>query len=214
MANAAKSKGDRFEREAVDVLVELFAAEMVDEYARRAPEWKPMRMLGAGRLEDIGDLDVLSDVCFQVKAYAQVNTAVREAAAGAAKQSRRAGTRFECGLVPVTGRQKAGVRWLASSHEWPSPVIPKRFSNPVDAVTWMRAPETGVAVEDRVCLVERAGTIPVWIAPLQAWAAAYRIARNGEQRAAVDVRELRPAAAPSPGRKPPANVEGQLQLIA
>ena len=106
MANSNKSKGDRAEREALEVICGL-APDLVVT--------RPQRLLGAGRREDTGDLWVLPGVTVQVKHRADPAHAIRLAAVGAAVQASRAGCAFALGLVPIPGpgRRRSGG-WRAA----------------------------------------------------------------------------------------------------
>ena len=174
MANASKQKGDRGEREAVEVLTCLAPDLLVD---------KPQRKLGAGRKEDTGDLVVLPDVTIQVKTYGKVETILREAAVGAEAQRVRAGSTFALGMAPIPRARRGSVRWLAAVLSWPG-------GDPDDldlvhvgmvgrAVTHLRREDLGVRRDRRIVAVERAGLPRLYIATIDAWMAAWRVARDG-----------------------------------
>lgn len=174
MTNRSKQKGDRGEREAVEVLRSLAPGLVVD---------KPQRKLGAGRREDTGDLVVLPDVTIQVKTYAGVTTALREAATGAEAQRARAGTSFALGMAPVPRARRGSVRFLAAALSWPG-------GDPDDAdlvrvglvgraVAHVRREDLGVRRDRRIVAVERAGMARLYVAPIEAWVAAWRLARDG-----------------------------------
>lgn len=114
MANKSKDKGDRFER--------AFAKHVIESYPELISEKKPMRHLGAGRKEDVGDMHLFSDTAMQVKAVAQPGSALRSAAAGAVIQAGHARAAFAVGVVPVFGARTGRVKWLATVQpdRWPS----------------------------------------------------------------------------------------------
>lgn len=73
MANAAKARGDRAEREAAELLTLLLGLPI-------------RRKLGAGRLDDQGDLEGLAGFALQVADWRDVARAVREKPMGAERQ--------------------------------------------------------------------------------------------------------------------------------
>jgi hypothetical protein len=169
--NAAKQKGDRGEREAVEVLKDL-APDLVLANA--------MRKLGAGRKEDTGDLHVFSDVTIQVKCLSRVSEALRTASSGALVQSQRAETKFHVGMAPIPHAKQSGVRWLCAATHWPSTPqfeIPW-FTDVAKAVDYIRYDKSsGIEPQDRIALVERKGWESLFIGPVQAWVHALRAAR-------------------------------------
>lgn len=169
--NAAKQKGDRGEREAVEVLKEL-APDLVLANA--------MRKLGAGRKEDTGDLHVFSDVTIQVKCMARLGEAIRDAASGARIQSERAGTEFHVGMAPIPRARRSGVHWLCAATHWPSTPRDEMpwFTDVTKAVEYIRFDKSsGLEPQDRVALVERKGRETLFIGPVTAWIDALRVAR-------------------------------------
>ena len=90
MANAPKSRGDRAEREAAALLTLLLGTPI-------------RRKLGAGRSDDVGDLDGLSDFVLQVADWKDAARAVREKPAGAEQQRGNAGVRHAATLVRFRG---------------------------------------------------------------------------------------------------------------
>jgi hypothetical protein len=95
MANPAKRKGDSAELEAARLLADLTG-------------WPVRRKLGAGRLDDCGDLDGLPDCCCQVKSYKDVQRSVRETLAELPLQQTNAGATFAFGFI-----RRPGGRWFA-----------------------------------------------------------------------------------------------------
>ena len=191
MANSYKRKGDRVEREAVAALCRL-APDLVVA--------RPQRLLGAGRREDTGDLWVLPGVTAQVKHRADPAQAMRLAADGARAQARRAGCEFAVGLVPIPRARGGAVRWVACCTTWPGarPEAIAVFRSVTGALQHVRR-DDGAAPrrEHRVTLVQRASTAPLFLAPLEAWLAAYRGAVNG-QTTAGDADHGRPSEAAMP----------------
>lgn len=169
MSNASKNKGDRAEREAVRVLA-LLAPDLLIA--------TPRRKLGAGRQDDIGDLDVLIDAAVQVKNFADLGAAIRQAATGAAAQARRANLPFHLGMAPVRHARAGSVRWIASCLEWPDLGVQHdevaRFGTPSAAVAHLRNERLGVPRLRRIAVIERSGSDAIVVAPLEAWLDAYR----------------------------------------
>jgi hypothetical protein len=90
MPNPHKSRGDRAEREAAALLSLLLGTPI-------------RRKLGAGRSDDEGDLDGLSDFVLQVADWKDVARAAREKPDGAERQRRNAETRHAATLVRFRG---------------------------------------------------------------------------------------------------------------
>jgi hypothetical protein len=174
MTNRAKQKGDKGEREAVAVLKAL-APDLALENAQRK--------LGAGRREDTGDLVVLPDVTVQVKTYAEVTTALREAASGAEAQSARAGTSFALGIAPIPRARRGSVRWLASVLQWPGGDPDEaelaHFGMLGRAVAHVRREDLGIRRDRRIVAVDRRGLPRLYVAPIEAWVASWQVARDG-----------------------------------
>ncbi|MCC3292814.1 hypothetical protein [Arthrobacter sp. zg-Y1110] len=173
MGNSAKDKGDRFEREAVTALVELLPEYTVNN---------PMRMLGAGRKDDVGDLSVFSDVAIQVRAKKDMGQAIRSSAEDSVKQAANGEMPFALGMVPILGTRAHQVRWLACTavDAWPGGVDPVAdFAIVSKALAWVRddAGPHGYRVWPRLERIGRLGGpgYPALVAPLEAWAAAYRL---------------------------------------
>jgi hypothetical protein len=175
MGNSSKNKGDRFEREAVPVLVNL-----LPEFALA----KAMRHLGAGRAEDVGDLYVLPDTAVQVRAYSDPGKGIRSAAYDSVIQAGHGDKEVALGMFPILRTREGQVRWLAcvTPDRWPVPIEPvAEFAMVSKALAWVRADEAphGFRAWDRL---ERIGLLagtgePTLIAPIEAWAHAYRQAR-------------------------------------
>lgn len=81
MTNAAKNKGDKAEREVQAILRDLLGV-------------PARRKLGAGRADDMGDIDNVPDTCIQVAAWDDLARAVREKLPATVVQQERAGATF------------------------------------------------------------------------------------------------------------------------
>jgi hypothetical protein len=90
MTNAAKRRGDEAEREAAAILHDLLG-------------WPIRRKLGAGRFDDIGDLDGLPQTTVQVAAWSDVLRAVRQKPVDAERQRERAQTTFCASMIRLRG---------------------------------------------------------------------------------------------------------------
>ena len=176
MANPQKAKGDKGEREAVEILVAL-APDLARDNA--------MRMLGAGRKDDIGDIAVFDDVAIQVKTWANLTRACREAADGAVQQQKNGRSAHHLGLAPIP-RARTGVeslRWLATMYAIPDgkeswEPLPT-FGLTTDAVKHLSTGYPGrVPLTMRACVVRKTGLRPLYMMPLQAWVACYRQTKN------------------------------------
>lgn len=90
MANSAKQRGDRAEREAADLLAFLLG--------------RPIRRkLGAGRADDVGDLDGLPGFVLQVADWSDVARAAREKPPCAEQQRAHAGVDHAATFVRFRG---------------------------------------------------------------------------------------------------------------
>jgi hypothetical protein len=95
MANSAKAKGDRAELEIARLLHDLTGDPV-------------RRKLGAGRLDDTGDLDGLTDTTAQVKNFADITRALREALHDLPTQQANAGTPYAVAFI-----RRPGGNWAA-----------------------------------------------------------------------------------------------------
>lgn len=102
MANPAKRKGDQAEREVAALIGELTG-------------WPARRMLGAGRLDDVGDIDGVPDTTVQVAAYVDLPRAVREKVPACVEQQRRAGSSFGATFVR---RRGGGFLVVLTVEQW------------------------------------------------------------------------------------------------
>lgn len=186
MANPQKNKGDRNERAAV---VELIA---------KAPDLivqDAQRKLGAGRREDQGDLKAFLDVAVQVRAVADLGTALRSAALDSVVQAGNAGVPLGLGMVPIPGARVISVRWLACCISWPSPVEPDRaavavFGNPTDLIAHLRREDLGVPRHLRIGRLVRKNTASIYVAPIEAWLHTYRGIRAAATKSCSDSRAV------------------------
>lgn len=92
MSNPQKAKGDRAELEAAALLTEMLGTPV-------------RRKLGAGRSDDIGDLDGVPDHAIQVASWADTAAAARIKPKGAEQQRRNAGARHAATLIRFRGGQ-------------------------------------------------------------------------------------------------------------
>jgi hypothetical protein len=103
VANPQKAKGDRSEIEAAALLTDLLG-------------YPVRRKLGAGRLDDTGDLDGLPGLVVQVANWADVRAAVRAKPLGAEVQRQHAGATFGVAMVRFRGGQ------------WRMVMLPEQFA--------------------------------------------------------------------------------------
>jgi hypothetical protein len=86
MANPQKNKGDRAELE-------------VQALIRDLTGWPARRQLGAGRLDDVGDISGVPSTVVQVASYADLVRAVREKVPKCVEQQERAQATFGATFV-------------------------------------------------------------------------------------------------------------------
>ena len=92
MTSPQKAKGDRAEREVAALLTDLLGV-------------PARRKLGAGRADDMGDIDGVPDTCIQVAAYRDLARALREKVPACPVQQERMGASFgACFLRRPGGR--------------------------------------------------------------------------------------------------------------
>lgn len=102
MTGSAKAKGDRGEREAAAILHDLTG-------------WPVRRKLGAGRLDDEGDLEGVPDTVIQVADWQDVLRAVRHKPVDAEQQRINAGATFAASMI----RMRGGVwRVVMTPEQW------------------------------------------------------------------------------------------------
>lgn len=96
MTGAAKAKGDRAELEVQALLRDL--------------GWSgARRKLGAGRLDDMGDIDGVPDTCIAVASYKDIVRALREKVDPCVIQQERAGALFGATFI-----RRPGGRYLVA----------------------------------------------------------------------------------------------------
>lgn len=108
MGNPAKRKGDNAERE-------------VQALVRELTGWPARRKLGAGRQDDIGDIDGVPDTVIQVAAYTDAVRAMREKVPACVVQQERAGATFGATFLKRPGGKYVVVltpeQWAAYARE-------------------------------------------------------------------------------------------------
>jgi len=122
MANSAKARGDRAEREAAELLSLLLAMPI-------------RRKLGAGRQDDQGDLEGLEGFALQVADWSDVARAVREKPVGAERQRRNAALPHAATLVRFRG---GTWRVVLTPEQWARLVLALQQLTPVGQA---RSPE-------------------------------------------------------------------------
>ncbi len=90
MTGSSKRKGDRAEREVAAILADLTGFDV-------------RRQLGAGRADDVGDLDGIPDTVIQVADWADVLRAVRVKPIEVEAQRHNAGATFAVSAVRMRG---------------------------------------------------------------------------------------------------------------
>lgn len=90
MTNSSKAKGDRAELEVQALLNDLLGV-------------PARRMLGAGRLDDIGDIQGVPDTVIQVANYKDIAKAVRLKPLECEQQQARARTTHGCTFIRLRG---------------------------------------------------------------------------------------------------------------
>jgi hypothetical protein len=90
VTNSAKHKGDRAELEAAAILHDLTG-------------WPVRRQLGAGRLDDVGDLTGVPSTVVQVASWSDALRAIREKPPEAEQQRQRACATFCMTMVRLRG---------------------------------------------------------------------------------------------------------------
>lgn len=90
MTDPHKTKGDKAEREVQALLRDLLGV-------------PARRKLGAGRADDVGDIDGVPDTCVQVAAYVDVVRALREKVPQCVAQQQRMGATFGATFIRRPG---------------------------------------------------------------------------------------------------------------
>jgi hypothetical protein len=130
MANAPKARGDRAEREAAELLTLLLGVPI-------------RRRLGAGRSDDVGDLDGLPDFVLQVADWKDAARAVREKPDAAELQRGNAKALHAATLVRFRG---GAWRVVLTPEQWARlvlEVLVLRDSIPAASVAAAAAPTPG-----------------------------------------------------------------------
>lgn len=179
MANASKSKGDRFEREAMAML-EASCPDLLVPGATRGKN--------AGQPLDRGDLFAFEDVSVQVRAYAmnRMGQALRSAAADSLVQAGNAHRELGVGLCPIPRAPKSGVRWVVSMAPEMAQVLSvdpvAEFSQVSRLLPWLRDDDGphGYLTYDRTV---RWGllTPDVVVGPVEAFLLSYRALRPARE---------------------------------
>ena len=94
MASPSKTKGDRAEREVSALLSDHLGVTV-------------RRKLGAGRMDDEGDLEGLADWTLEVKNYADIVRGIREGLDDCEREQANAGTPFGATFI-----RRRGGRWF------------------------------------------------------------------------------------------------------
>lgn len=90
MTNSAKDRGDRAEREVQGLLRDLLGV-------------PARRKLGAGRLDDTGDIEGVNDTVIQVASYIDIARAIREKLPACVTQQARANATFGATFIRRPG---------------------------------------------------------------------------------------------------------------
>jgi hypothetical protein len=96
VTSSSKRKGDHAERELAGILT--------DQLGQRV-----RRKLGAGRMDDEGDIEGLDNVTIEVKSYSDVARAVRDGLDDATREQTNAATPFGVAFI-----RRPGGRWFAA----------------------------------------------------------------------------------------------------
>lgn len=105
MTGAAKRKGDIAEREVAKIIADLTG-------------FPVRRKLGAGRMDDEGDLEGVPDTVIQVANWADVLRAVRQKPVEAERQRENAGVPHVVTLVRMRGGEWRAVLTLEQMATW------------------------------------------------------------------------------------------------
>lgn len=179
MANRQKNKGARYERAAVDAFVELYP-QLVDVK-------NPARLLGEGRKEDGGDLNLFSDTTVQVKAWNNMGAGIRAAATTVVDQAEYADKPFSVGMVPINGARKDTVAWVMCCLP---DMMPSVIATPI--VRWARISDLTAWLRDdvgpkgfqpyprhqRIAELSHASAQPVWCFPMETFVLSLATARG------------------------------------
>lgn len=179
MANPQKNKGARYERAAVDYFVE--------HHPHLVDVKNPARLLGEGRNEDGGDLNLLSDTTVQVKAWSDLGAAIRSAATTVVEQADYADKPYAIGMVPIPRSRKGSVEWVMCCLP---DTLPVKIGQPVvswarvtDMISWLRddiGPKGFQAYDRnrRIGILSHASSDDIWCFPPEVFAGALTQART------------------------------------
>ena len=102
MSNPSKAKGDRAELEVAKLLSDLLGAPV-------------RRRLGAGRLDDTGDIDGVDNHVIEVKSYSDFPAGLRSALGGLDAKAANAGVDHAVGVLRRPGGEFVVVMTV---HQW------------------------------------------------------------------------------------------------
>ena len=102
MTGPGKRKGNRAELEAQGLIRDLTG-------------WPARRKLGAGRADDVGDIDNVPDTVIQVANYQDIARAIREKVPACVEQQERAGATFGATFVR---RRGGGFVVVLTPEQW------------------------------------------------------------------------------------------------
>jgi hypothetical protein len=102
VTSSSKRKGDKAELEVQGIIRDLLGL-------------PARRKLGAGRLDDMGDIDGVPDTVIQVAAYTDLVRAVREKVPESVTQQERAGATFGATFVK---RYRGGYVVVMTPEQW------------------------------------------------------------------------------------------------
>lgn len=102
MANSSKRKGDRAELEVQGLLRDLLGV-------------PARRQLGAGRRDDVGDIDGVPDTCVSVTANKSITVAIRQKPVECEVQRERRGATFAATFVRLPG---GDYRVVMTPEQW------------------------------------------------------------------------------------------------
>lgn len=188
VANPQKNKGARYERAAVDFFVEHFS-DLVDVK-------NPARLLGEGRREDGGDLNLLSDTTVQVKAWADMGAAIRSAATTVIEQAQYADKPYAIGMVPIPRARKGTVEWVMCCLPG---TLPYTLNQPVDSwarvsdlLTWLRDDTGPKGYEvfprnQRIGVLSHASSDDIWCFPPEVFVESLSTARTTRGASVLEV---------------------------
>jgi hypothetical protein len=96
MTSAAQRKGDTAEREIAKILSDQLGVTV-------------RRKLGAGRMDDEGDIEGLADTCVEIKSYRDIVRGLNEGLNDSVREQANAGTTHGVAFI-----RRPGGRWFAA----------------------------------------------------------------------------------------------------